>query len=93
MAIPLGDLNAQYETIKDGIDEAIREVLESQRSISRLGADPVFLDIDPKTCNTNPQLIEKRITGKTKAIIPVHLYGQCADMDPVLEVAKKFNLE
>jgi dTDP-4-amino-4,6-dideoxygalactose transaminase len=61
-------------------------------SISRLGAKPVFVDIDPKTYNINPELIEENITNKTKAIIPVHLYGQCADMDPILEIGKKYNL-
>ena len=143
---------AQYETIKDEINEAIREVLESQRfilgpkveeleekiadycdvkygvgvasgtdalllslmaigvglgdevittpftffaiagSISRLGAKPVFVDIDPKTYNINPQLIEEKITDKTRAIIPVHLYGQCADMDTILEIAERHSL-
>lgn len=61
-------------------------------SISRLGAQPVFVDIDPKTYNINPDLIEEKITNRTKAIIPVHLYGQCAEMDPVLEIAEKHNL-
>lgn len=61
-------------------------------SIARLGAKTVFVDIDPKTYNINPSLIEKAITKRTKAIIPVHLYGQCADMDPILAVAKKHNL-
>ena len=61
-------------------------------SISRLGAKPVFVDIDAKTYNINPELIEENITDKTKAIIPVHLYGQCADMDPILEIGKKYNL-
>ena len=61
-------------------------------SVSRLGAKPVFVDIDPGTYNINPQLIEERITDRTKAIIPVHLYGQCADMDPILELARKYGL-
>ena len=61
-------------------------------SISRLGAKPVFVDIDAKTYNINPELIAEKITNKTKAIIPVHLYGQCADMDPILEIGKKYNL-
>ncbi len=152
MAIPLVDLKAQYANIKEDIDKAISEVLESQYfilgpkvaelekliagychtkhgigvasgsdalllalmsidvsygdevittpftffatagSVSRLGAKPVFVDIDPKTYNINPELIEKKITARTKAIIPVHLYGQCADMDPIMEIARKHNL-
>ncbi len=58
-------------------------------SISRLGARPVFVDIDPDTYNINPALIEEAVTGKTAAIIPVHLYGQCADMDPILELGRR----
>ena len=60
--------------------------------IDRVGATPVFVDIDPKTFNLNPAFIEAAITDKTKAILPVHLYGQMAEMDPVLEIAKKHNL-
>ncbi|HGE72424.1 TPA: transcriptional regulator, partial [Candidatus Poribacteria bacterium] len=149
MAIPLVDLKAQYETIKDEINEAIKDVLDSQifilgpkvkeledkiaqyigvkfgigvssgsdalllalmaidvgqgdevittpftffataGSVSRLGAKPVFVDINIKTYNIDPDLIESKITSKTKAIIPVHLYGQCADMDPILDIAKR----
>ncbi len=58
-------------------------------SIARLQAKPVFVDIDPKTYNINSSLIEGKITSRTKAIIPVHLYGQCADMDPILEIAER----
>ncbi len=61
--------------------------------ITRLGAIPVYVDIDPDTYNIDPQLIEKKITPKTKAIMPVHLYGQCADMDSISEIAKKHNLK
>ncbi len=152
MPIPLVDLKSQYQTIRDEINEAIHEVLESQYfilgpmvqelegkianycnvkygvgvasgsdalllslmaidvgpgdevittpftffatagCISRLGAKPLFVDINPKTYNIKPELIEQEVTGKTRAIIPVHLYGQCADMDPILEIAKKHGL-
>ena len=61
-------------------------------SISRVGGIPVFVDIDPETYNIDPSLIESRITPKTKAIIPVHLFGQCADMGPILEIADKYGL-
>lgn len=56
-------------------------------AVVRLGAKPVFVDIDPATYNLDPELLRKAITPKTKAIIPVHLYGQCADMGPILEAA------
>ena len=61
-------------------------------SIARTGALPVFVDIDPRTYNLDPSKIEAAITGRTKAIIPVHLYGQMCDMDPIMEVAAKHNL-
>jgi len=60
--------------------------------IVRTGARPVFVDIDPKTYNINPAQIEAAVTKKTKAILPVHLFGQMADMDPIMKVAKKHNL-
>ncbi|NIT55038.1 MAG: aminotransferase class V-fold PLP-dependent enzyme [Aliifodinibius sp.] len=60
--------------------------------ICRTGAKPVFVDINPKTFNINPELIESVVTKKTKAIMPVHLYGQMADMDPIIEIAKKHDL-
>ncbi len=58
-------------------------------SVSRLGARPVFVDIRPDTFNVDPQQIEKKITAKTKAIIPVHLFGQCAEMGAINEIAKR----
>jgi len=61
--------------------------------ISRLGANPVFVDIDAETYNINPNEIEKKITKKTKAIMPVHLFGQCADMDPIMDIAKRNNVK
>ena len=60
--------------------------------ISLLGAKPVFVDIDPRTYNMNPALIEAAITPKTKAIMPVSLYGQCADFTAINAIAAKHNL-
>lgn len=56
------------------------------------GATPVFVDIDPVHLTMDPSALESKITGRTKAIIPVHLYGQPADMDPILEIAGRRNL-
>jgi dTDP-4-amino-4,6-dideoxygalactose transaminase len=152
MKIPFLDLNTQYQTIKDEIDEALRRVIKKTafvlgeevelfeaefavycdakycvgvnsgtsalhlallahdigkgdevitvpntfiatcEAISYTGARPVFVDIDPKTYNIDVTRIEKAITKNTKAIIPVHLYGQPADMAPILDIAKKHNL-
>src|SRR4051812_18537900 len=152
IAVPALDLKAQYATIRDEIDQAIRRVVESQSfimgpevsgledevarysearhgvgcasgsdalllvllaleigrgdevitspysffatagSVWRIGATPVFVDIEPDTYNLDPSLIEAAITPRTKAIIPVHLYGQSADMDPILEVAEAHGL-
>lgn len=61
-------------------------------AIHYTGATPVFVDIDPKTYTMDPAQLESVITPKTKAIIPVHLYGQPADMDPILAIAKKHGL-
>jgi dTDP-4-amino-4,6-dideoxygalactose transaminase len=61
-------------------------------SISQTGARPVFADIDPRTYNLDPTKIEERITAKTKAIMPVHLFGQCADMEPIKAIARRRDL-
>lgn len=60
--------------------------------VSRTGARPVFVDIDPKTYNVDIAQIEAAVTPRTKAIIPVHLFGQMADMDPIMEIAERHNL-
>ncbi len=61
-------------------------------SITRLGARPVFVDIDPQTFNIDARLIESAVTERTRAILPVHLYGQCAEMYAIQEVAAKHNI-
>ncbi len=61
--------------------------------VSRLGAIPVFVDIDPDSYNVDATRIELAVTKRTKAIMPVHLFGQVADMDPIMEVATKHNLK
>src|SRR5579864_1971333 len=153
MQIPILDLKAQYETIREEIQEAIGRVLEKQHfilgpevkalegeiaqycgrkygigvasgtdalilglkacgigpgdkvivpsssfiatadAVSALGAEPVFADIDPETFNIDPSLIEPLIDSHTKAIVPVHLYGQAADMGPILALAKAHHLK
>ncbi len=152
MNIPFVDLKAQYRTIREEVEEAIRRVMEqtafaggpfvarfeqdfagfcgcehavgvgsgtealwlsliaagvgagdevitvpytfiaTAEAISYCGATPVFVDIDERTYTMDPQWIEDAITPKTKAIVPVHLCGQMADMDPILEIARKYSL-
>lgn len=61
-------------------------------AVTYVGAKPVFVEPDIRTFNIDPSLIEAVITEKTKAIMPVHLYGQACDMDPIMEIAKKYKL-
>jgi len=61
-------------------------------AVSLLGGKPVFVDIDPKTFTIDPSKIERAVSPRTKAIIPVHLYGQPADMDPIMSIARKHSL-
>src|SRR6266436_3701496 len=147
--VPLLDLQAQYETIRNEVRSAVDRVFESQHfvlgaevealeeeiarysqtkfaigcasgsdalllalmscgvgegdevitspfsffatasSITRLGGRPVFVDIDEKTYNLDPALVAAAISAKTKVIMPVHLYGQCAEMDALIEVSRQ----
>lgn len=80
--------------VKEG-DEVIvpsNTYIATALAVTYVGATPVFVEPDIKTFNIDPKLIEEKITDKTKAIMPVHLYGQACDMDPILEIAKKYNL-
>ena len=66
--------------------------IATSETITQVGATPVFADIDPVTFNLDPRSVEKKITNKTRAIVPVHLYGMPCDMDAIMAIAKKHNL-
>jgi dTDP-4-amino-4,6-dideoxygalactose transaminase len=66
--------------------------LATAEAISFSGATPAFVDVNPRTYTMDPELLEAAITPRTKAIIPVHLFGQMADMDPIMEIAQRRNL-
>ena len=67
--------------------------IATSEAITRIGAKPVFVDINPDTYNIDENEIEKAITVKTKAILPVHLYGKCCNMDKINSIAKQYNLK
>lgn len=80
--------------IKDG-DEVIvpsNTYIATALAVTYVGATPVFVEPDIRTFNIDATLIESAITEKTRAIMPVHLYGQTCDMDPIMEIAQKYNL-
>jgi len=80
--------------IREG-DEVIvptNTFIASALAVSAVGAKPVLVDCDPNTYNINPKMIEPALTGRTRAIMPVHLTGQAADMDAVLDIAKRQQL-
>lgn len=83
-------------TLGIGCDDEVITVpmtfMATTEAITYTGATPVFVDIDPKSYTLDPAKLEAAITPKTKAIIPVHLFGQCADIDPIREIARKHNL-
>lgn len=152
MNVPLLDLQAQYVSLRDDLQQAVDRVMSSQRfvlgdevrrletslaeycqtkhavgcasgsdalllalmaldvkagdevittpfsffatgaCVARLGARPVFVDIDPDTYNIDPSRVADAITPRTKVIMPVHLYGQCAEMDPLLEIGRRHGI-
>lgn len=77
----------------DEVLTAANSFIATSEAITLTGARIVFVDVNPKTFNIDVEKIKEKITSKTKAILPVHLYGHPADMDPILDMARKFNLK
>ena len=99
VAVSSGTAGLHLSMVAAGIskgDEVITSpfsFVASANSIQYVGAKPVFVDINPITYNIDPEKIEKKITKKTKAILVVHIFGQSSDMDPIIKIAKKYNLK
>lgn len=77
---------------EDQVITAANTFIATALAVSSVGAKPVLVDVDARSFNVDPERIEEAITARTRAIIPVHLYGQPADMDPILAVARKHKL-
>ena len=93
-SIPFLDLRRSARASRPRIAEAIAGVPDAGQFIlgESVGTTPILVDIDPLTFTLAPSLLEPRLTERTRAILPVHLYGQCAEMDPILEVARRYGL-
>jgi UDP-2-acetamido-2-deoxy-ribo-hexuluronate aminotransferase len=76
----------------DEIIVPVHTYVATAEVIALLGFIPVFVDVDEKTFNIDVNQIERKVTSRTKAIVPVHLYGQCADMESILKISKQYNL-
>lgn len=85
-------LNAYGIGCGDEIIVPANTFIATALAVSYAGATPIFVDVDERTYNMNPELLEEKITEKTKAIIAVHLYGRLADMEKINEIAQKYNL-
>jgi len=81
------DIGSGDEVIMPGFS-----YIATAETVALLGAKPVYVDVDPRTYNIDPNLIEGVITGRTRAIVPVSLYGQCADFDKINAIADRHNL-